>query len=84
MLKHSYGKIIFSVVIMYKQEQVFFYSIQGSTIKKFIIVDCLTATLAYYAIAIPTSSMLMGIIASVVFTEGIKRLVAYRALIQKD
>ncbi|QNF29779.1 MULTISPECIES: hypothetical protein [Metabacillus] len=56
-----------------KQNQVVFYIIKGSTIKKFLILDCITGTSLYYAIKIISSSILIGIVGSIVGTEGIKR-----------
>ncbi|THF79825.1 hypothetical protein E6W99_11340 [Metabacillus sediminilitoris] len=56
------------------QNQVFFCSIRGSTIKKFIILDCITGTGIYYALKIITSSVLVGVVGSIVCTESIKRI----------
>ncbi|MFJ8246813.1 hypothetical protein [Peribacillus asahii] len=55
---------------MKTQNQVVFYTIKGSTIKKFLILDCITGTGIYYAFKIISSSVL----GSIVCTEGIKRL----------
>ncbi len=57
-----------------KNQTVVFYSIRGSTIKKFIILDCITGTGIYYALIFITSSILVGIVGSMVCTEGLKRL----------
>lgn len=59
---------------MKKQNQVVFYTIKGSTIKKFLILDCLTGTGIFYALKIISSSILVGFFGSLVCTEGIKRL----------
>jgi len=56
------------------QNQVVFYTIKGSTIKKFLILDCITGTGIYYACKIISSSVLVGVLGSIVCTEGIKRL----------
>jgi hypothetical protein len=59
---------------MKKQNQVVFYTIKGSTIKKFLILDCITGSVIFYALKIVSSSILVGFFGSLVFTEGIKRL----------
>lgn len=59
---------------MEKQNQVVFYIIKGSTINKFLILDIITGTGIYYAFKIISSSVLVGILGSIVCTEGIKRL----------
>ncbi|MEH7494887.1 hypothetical protein [Neobacillus niacini] len=59
---------------MKKQNQVVFYTIKGSTIKKFLILDCITGTGIFYALKIVSSSILVGFFGSLVCTEGIKRL----------
>jgi hypothetical protein len=59
---------------MKKQNQVVFYTIKGSTIKKFLILDCLTGTGIFYAFKILSSSILVGFLGSLVCIEGIKRL----------
>ena len=56
-----------------KQNQFVFYTIKGSTIKKFLILDCLTSTGIYYVIQIISSSALIGFVGSIVGTECIKR-----------
>ncbi|MFP3126739.1 hypothetical protein OH784_29530 [Ectobacillus funiculus] len=56
-----------------KQNQVVFYTIKGSTIKKFLILDCITSTGIYYVIQIISSSALIGFVGSIVGTECIKR-----------
>lgn len=57
-----------------KKSNVVFYTIRGSTIKKFILLDCITGTGVYYALKIITSSVLIGVVGSIVCTEGMKRL----------
>lgn len=59
---------------MKKQNPVVFYTIKGSTINKFLILDIITGTGIYYGFKIISSSVLVGILGSIVFTEGIKRL----------
>jgi len=59
---------------MKKQNQVFFYTIKGSTIKKFLILDFIVGTGIYYILKIISSSVLVGILGSYICTEGIKRL----------
>ena len=59
---------------MKAQNQVIFYTIKWSTIKKFLILDFIAGTGIYYAFKILTSSVLVGILGSVVCTEGLKRL----------
>jgi hypothetical protein len=59
---------------MKKQNQVVFYTIKGSTIKKFLILDCITGTGIFYALKIISSSFLVGFFGSIACTEGIKRL----------
>jgi hypothetical protein len=58
---------------MKKQNHIIFYTIKGSTIKKFLILDCITCTGIYYAIKIYTASVIIGVLGSMVGTEGIKR-----------
>lgn len=59
---------------MKKQNKVVFCTIKGSTIKKFLILDCITGTGIYYAFKIISSSVLVGFLGSIVCTEGLKRL----------
>jgi hypothetical protein len=56
---------------MKKQNQVVFYTIKGSTIKKFLILDCITGTGIFYALKIISSSFLVGFFGSMACTEGI-------------
>ncbi|WP_260508255.1 hypothetical protein [Cytobacillus firmus] len=65
---------------MKKQNQVVFYTIKGSTIKKFLILDCITGTGIYYVIKMISSSVLIGVVGSIVGTEGIKRASVKRPL----
>lgn len=58
---------------MKKQNQVFCYTIKGSTIKKFLILDCMAGTGIFYGLKIISSSVLVGIIGSYVCTEVIKK-----------
>jgi hypothetical protein len=55
-----------------KNQNVVFYTIRGSTIKKFIILDCMTGTGIYYALKFITSSIIVGIVGSMVCTESLK------------
>ena len=57
-----------------KEPNIVFYTIRGSTIKKFILFDCITGTGIYYGLKILTSSVLIGVVGSIVCTEGIKRV----------
>jgi hypothetical protein len=59
---------------MKKQNQVVFYTIKGSTIKKFLILDCIAGTGIFYALKIISSSILVGFFGSLVCIESIKRL----------
>ncbi|WP_225983606.1 MULTISPECIES: hypothetical protein [Bacillaceae] len=54
--------------------QVVFYTIRWSTIKKFLVLDFITGTGIYYAFKIISSSVLVGVLGSIICTEGIKRL----------
>ncbi|WP_425455937.1 hypothetical protein [Ectobacillus funiculus] len=56
-----------------KQNQVVFYTIKGSTIKTFLILDCITSTGLYYVIKMISSSALIGFVGSIVGTECIKK-----------
>jgi len=58
---------------MVQQKHFIFITIKGSTIKKFIIFDCLTGTGIYYTVKFITASIIIGLIGSVVGTEGIKK-----------
>lgn len=57
-----------------KQNQVVFYTIKGSTIKNFLIVDLITGTGIYYVVKMISTSALMGLIGSFIGAEGIKRI----------
>ncbi|ASV66858.1 hypothetical protein CKF48_05690 [Cytobacillus kochii] len=57
-----------------QENQVVFYSIKASTIKRFIILDCVTGTAFYYAIKAISTSMILALIGCVVGTEGIKQV----------
>ncbi|MGE7602702.1 hypothetical protein ACQKL5_09350 [Peribacillus sp. NPDC097675] len=57
-----------------KQNQVVFYTIKGSTIKNFLIIDMITGTGIFYVIKIISSSVILGMIGSFVGAEGIKRI----------
>jgi len=58
--------------MMKKQNQVVFYAIKGSTIKKFLLIDCITGTSSYFVFKIATSSILIGMVGSIACTEGLK------------
>lgn len=58
-----------------KRNYVVFYTIRGATIKRFILLDCITGTGIYYGLIIITSSVLIGVVGCVVCTEGIKRVI---------
>ena len=51
-----------------------FYTIKGSTISKFLIIDCIAGTGIFYIVKIITTSVLVGMLGSIVCTEGLKRL----------
>ncbi|MGE7662839.1 hypothetical protein ACQKL6_14220 [Peribacillus sp. NPDC097197] len=55
-----------------KQHQIVFYSIKGSSIKNFLIIDLITGTGIYYAVKIISARVIMGMVGSVIGTEGIK------------
>jgi hypothetical protein len=59
---------------MKTQNQVIFYSIKASTIKKYLILDFIAGTGIYYVFKILSSSVLVGILGSIICTEGIKKL----------
>ena len=59
---------------MKPQNQVVFYTIEAAAIKKFLLLDVITGTGAYYAFKMISSSVLIGILGSIVCTEGIKRI----------
>ncbi|MGV3464881.1 MAG: hypothetical protein ACO1OT_06260 [Heyndrickxia sp.] len=67
---------------MKSQNRVVFYTIRGSTIKKFLILDCITGTVIYYLFKIISSSGFVGVLGSIVCTECIKRLSNKMALLQ--
>ncbi|WP_078378774.1 hypothetical protein [Sutcliffiella halmapala] len=57
-----------------KQNQIVFYTIRASTIKKFIVIDCVTGTGIYYAIKIISASTLIGLVGTIIGIECIKRI----------
>ena len=61
---------------MKKHNQVVFYTIQmkGSTIKSFLILDCIAGMGIYYLIKWISTSVLIGVIGSIVGTHGIKKV----------
>ncbi|WP_217282326.1 hypothetical protein [Bacillus sp. CRN 9] len=63
---------------MKKENQIIFYSIKGSTIKKVFIIDLVTGTGIYYIVKFISASVLIGIIGSVVGTEGIKKVFKFQ------
>lgn len=63
---------------MRNHNKVIFYTINRSTIKKFIILECVTGMSVYYTLKIITSSVLVGIVGSYTCTEIIKK-VAYKS-----
>ncbi|WP_442637323.1 hypothetical protein [Rossellomorea marisflavi] len=64
---------------MKAQHQVIFYAaIHGSSIKRFLLLDCLAGTGFYYIGKVLSSSAYVGVAASVICTEGIKRLLPKR------
>lgn len=63
---------------MKNQHQVVFYTINHSTIKRFFILDCMIGTGFYFLFKILSSSVLVGVLGSFVYTEGVKRLTRKR------
>ncbi|KON84765.1 hypothetical protein AF331_12140 [Rossellomorea marisflavi] len=63
---------------MKAQHQVIFCAIHSSSIKKFLLLDCLAGTGFYYMGKVMSSSVYVGIASSVICTEGIKRLLRKR------
>ncbi len=63
---------------MKAQHQVIFLAIHSSSIKRFILLDCLAGTGFYYMGKVLSSSAYVGLAASVICTEGIKRLLPKR------
>ena len=59
---------------MKTQNQVVFYTIKGSNIKRFLVLDCIIGTCIYYAFKIISVSVLVDVLGTVVCIEGIKRL----------
>jgi len=64
---------------MENQKQVIFYSISGSTIKKFLIVDCVIGPALYYAVKAISSSTLIGLAGSILGTEVIKKYFPFKS-----
>ncbi|PQD95324.1 hypothetical protein CYL18_10860 [Pradoshia eiseniae] len=56
-----------------EQSQFVFYLIESSAIKQFFLLDMLTGTGLYYLCKFCSSSILIGMIGSVVGVEGIRR-----------
>jgi hypothetical protein len=56
-----------------KQNQVVFYTVKVSSIKKFLIIDLVTGTGIYYVVKIISANVLIAIVGSIVGVEGIKR-----------
>ena len=63
-----------------KQHQMVFYSIKGSSIKNFLLIDLITGTGIYYAVKVISASVIMGMVGSVIGTEGIKWVPKIRKL----
>ena len=61
---------------MKSQNQVVFYTIKESTIKKILILDIIVGTGIYYSFKIISSSVLVGVWGSIVCTQCIKRLIS--------
>ena len=57
-----------------EQNQAVFYSIEGSFIKRFLIIDIVMGSGIFYAVKIISTSVLIGMAASVMGTEGMKRI----------
>ncbi|UOE95290.1 hypothetical protein [Alkalihalobacillus sp. LMS39] len=59
---------------MKKQNQVVFYTIHSSALKRFFVIDCLTGTSVYYAVTYVSTSAIAGVIGSVAAVVAIKRI----------
>lgn len=57
-----------------KQNQIVFYTIKGSTIKKFLILDLFAGSVIYFTVKIIYSSVFIATLGSVIGTEGIKQI----------
>ncbi|MFJ7746440.1 hypothetical protein [Peribacillus sp. NPDC097295] len=57
-----------------RKNQIVFYTVKGSTIKNFLIIDMIMGTGIYYVVKMISTSVLMGMIGSYVGSEGIKRI----------
>ena len=57
---------------MFKQSRVVIYVIKASTILKFIVIEGIVGTGAYYGIELSTSSAFIAFVGSIVVIEGIK------------
>ncbi len=62
------------MTVMKRGNQVVFYVITRSTIKKFIILDCIAGSSIFYTFKFISSSVVVGLLVSYVCTEGMKRL----------
>lgn len=59
---------------MRKQNQFVFYTINGSALKTFFILDLVTGTGIYYAVKIISSSVIIAMVGSMIGTKGIKKI----------
>ncbi|WP_455660380.1 hypothetical protein [Pradoshia sp.] len=57
-----------------EQNEFVFYLIEISSIKQFLLLDLLTGTVLYYLFKLYFSSRLIGMIASFVGVEGIRKI----------
>lgn len=57
-----------------EKNQMVFYSIKASSIKNFLVIDLFVGTGIYYIVKIIASSMVIGMISSMLGTEGIKKI----------
>ncbi|PFN05057.1 hypothetical protein [Bacillus cereus] len=61
-----------------KNNQIVIHIIKGSTIKKFLILDLITATGIYHLVKFISSSALIALIGSIIGTEGIKKIPKFK------
>ncbi len=57
-----------------KNNQFIFHTIQGSAIKKFVIIDLITGTGIYWTVNFISSSAILAIISCILGTKKIKEM----------
>ncbi|MDQ0225878.1 hypothetical protein [Metabacillus niabensis] len=60
--------------MIWNQNKILFYTIKGSSIKQFFIIDLVVGTGIYYGVETFSSNVVIAIIGCVIGTEGIKRI----------